>query len=265
MDDLNNRGFDSDSGTPYENAGKNKLEKGYDSEKGTPYESVGDHPYGADNNFSNSETDNSGNTEQQRNAYGYPINGGFQQYNSKTQNAENAKGYYETPKGYYAAEVYPQKNSGLAIAAFIISILNFIVFRNFLSFITVPLCIILAIISLVGKRSGKGLAIASIVISVISACIFISVTAVVVKLYPDMKYFVENEQQIVEQYEEDGTIPERYKKYDTPRFQKYWKAMGCDDFEEFFGLFIQMYSKEKSKITDDDSVTQSKSDYPITA
>ena len=143
--------------------------------------------------------------------------------------------------------------------------MNFIVFRNFLSFITVPLCIILAIISLVGKRSGKGLAIASIVISVISACIFISVTAVVVKLYPDMKYFVENEQQIVEQYEEDGTIPERYKKYDTPRFQKYWKAMGCDDFEEFFGLFIQMYSKEKSKITDDDSVTQSKSDYPITA
>ena len=54
MDELNNKGFDGENGTPYENSGKNRLEKGFDSEKGTPYEQWGGDPFG-NNDFNNAE------------------------------------------------------------------------------------------------------------------------------------------------------------------------------------------------------------------
>lgn len=288
MDELNNKGYDSENGTPYENAGNSRLEKGYDSEKGQPYEQNGSYPYGGGNNFSNSDM-NVNNTDQnypnygsQGNDYGYPQNNYYQQNNNYPQdnifppnstfppNDRDVRGYYSTPENGcypYATAVQPRKKSSvLAIVSFIVALINFLLFRSVLSFLTVPFCIIVGIVCLVGKFGGKGFAIASIIVSVISGFIFCSAIAVFVRLYPDLKYFVENDQQIISEYEENGTIPERYKKYDSPRMRRYWKAMGCDDFDEFFGMLIEMYKDQaySGKIPEKPKQSQ-KEDYPITA
>ena len=59
---------------------------------------------------------------------------------------------------------------------------------------------------------------------------------------PDYMYFIANADQIVEEYESDGTIPERYEKYRDPKYDKYWKRSGYDSFDEFFEKFIEGYS-----------------------
>ena len=283
MDDLNKKGYDSENGTPYVKAGVNRLEKGYDSEKGTPYEQAGADPFG-DNDFSSAdvstqndfgsfpESDHFDNIGQHETENGMPKkqyrNEGLFRENSPEQSGMN--GYYgqlyaDSPYGEAALQPYPQKNSGLAIAAFVISLVNLLFLRSVLSFLTVPLCLILAIVSLAGKRSGKGWAIASIVVSSVSAFLFCTAAAVVVRIYPDFRYFADNHRQIIEDYERDGTIPERFSKYDRPSFSKYWKSMGFDDFGEFFGWFIHQYDFGDSSYGSSETEATTKHDYPIDA
>ena len=273
MDELNNKGFDGENGTPYENSGKNRLEKGFDSEKGTPYEQWGGDPFG-NNDFNNAENSTQSqfgnslpqgdyqNIGQHETENGMPV--------KQFRNAENYQqyqpqgAYYGEPDGY--PQTQPKKNSGLAIAALIISLINLLFFRSFLSFVSVPLCLILAIVSLAKKHTGKGFAITAIVVSTISLMIFLSAAAVVARIYPDFKYFAENQQQIVEDYKRDGTIPEQFSKYESPRFDKYWNAMGYDDFSGFFGWFIKEYERMSGQTYSGTTTEKTtKPDYPITA
>ena len=127
-----------------------------------------------------------------------------------------------------------QKGAGLAIAAFVIAIVNIIPCCTMLSVISVPLCIILAIVSLIGKRKGKGFAITAIILSVLAGLLFAYYGFIAYKLGPDYMYFVTNADQIVSDYDEDGTIPERFEKYRDPKYDKYWERSGYKDFDEFF-------------------------------
>ena len=139
-----------------------------------------------------------------------------------------------------------QKGAGLAIAAFVIAIVNIIPCCTMLSIISVPLCIILAIVSLIGKRKGKGFAITAIILSVLAGLLFAYYGFIAYKLGPDYMYFVTNADQIVSDYDEDGTIPERFEKYRDPKYDKYWERNGCKSFDEFFGKFVESYKKGNS-------------------
>lgn len=130
---------------------------------------------------------------------------------------------------------------GLAIASFVISLLNLVFCACMGSFITAPVSIILGVFSLATRRGGKVFAILGIVISVVSAIIFGLYMYVIVKVAPDAVYFQKNSTEIISAYEKDGTIPEQLEKYRSPDYDKYWNAMGCKDFDEFFRMWIEAY------------------------
>lgn len=189
--------------------------------------------------------------------------------NNYYNNNPNGGGYYPDGefRGAYRDNIEPErKGKGLAIAAFVIAIVNIIPCCTTLSIIAVPLSIIFAIISLVGKRQGTVFAVIGIVLSLLASLFFGYYAYIVYKIYPDMLYFVQNEEQITEDYETDGTIPERFEKYRDPKYDKYWKRQGFDSFDEFFGKFIDTYrnsgtysdkfSENHKDSSDDDSGTQ---------
>ena len=170
----------------------------------------------------------------------FSSNGNYNGYNTN-----NGGGYY--PDGQFRGDYNDydmppeRKGGGLAIAAFVIALVNIVPCCTVLSIISVPLCIILAIVSLVGKRKGTGFAITAIILSVLAGLLFAYYGFIVYKIMPDYMYFIANADQIVEEYESDGTIPERYEKYRDPKYDKYWKRSGYDSFDAFFENFIKSY------------------------
>ncbi len=166
------------------------------------------------------------------NGYGnYPNNGGY------------PNGYGNYPNKW---DVGPNENIGwgFAIAAIVTALVNMVIFKNIFTIISAPLCLIFAIICFKKHGRGKGLAIAGIVISVISTLIFAFYVVLIARIVPDVKYFVENDKEIVSEFKENGTIPDRYEKYLEPKFGKYWKIMGYDSFNEFFSDFVKGYKSE---------------------
>lgn len=156
--------------------------------------------------------------------------------------------YYENPSDDF--EKIPESfKTGLAIASFVISIINFIFCAFSCSFILSPVAIILGIVSLVKKQGGKPFAIIGIVISVISLIVFGWFTSIFMKIYPDMEYFIKNDTAIISEFEETGEIPEQFEKYRSPEYDSYWAAMQCDDFDEFFEIFIEIYRQSHNTYT----------------
>ena len=155
---------------------------------------------------------------------GYNNNGYGGGYNNNQYN--NYDSNYEMP--------HDERRGGFAIASFVLAIVNIIPCCSALSIITVPLCIIFSIISLVQKRKGTAFAIIGIVLSLIAGLFFAYYGFIMYKIMPDAMYFAQNQQQITEDYDRDGTIPERFEKYRDPKYDKYWERSGYDDFDEFF-------------------------------
>ncbi len=160
---------------------------------------------------------------------------------------------YGTPGGGYqpayagqpvrGAAVQTQKKSGFGegLAALIISLVNFFMFGSIFSFISVPVVLIFAIIALKRGNSGRIMAVISIIVSIISALIFALYVAVIVKLAPEIKYFADHDKEIIAEYYETGEIPERYEKFRDKKYDKIWKNLGYDDFDDFFGYIIGEY------------------------
>lgn len=145
--------------------------------------------------------------------------------------------------GYQNQDILPDsQRTGLAIAALCISLINFIFFKSVLSFIAVPVSIIMAIISLKKKRGGKPFSIIAIVVSSLSTILFAFYMAIIVKIYPDMKYLTDNFNSISSEYEKTGAIPEYYDKYRDPMYNDYWKQFGVDSFDEFFEYIMNQFN-----------------------
>lgn len=145
--------------------------------------------------------------------------------------------------GYTNGQVFPDsQRTGLAIAAFCISLINFIVFRSVLSFIAVPASLIMAIVSLKKRRGGKTFSIIAIVVSSLSTILFAFYAVIMVKIYPDMKYLTDNFTSITSEYEETGEIPEYYDKYRDPKYDDYWKQLGVNSFDEFFEYIMKQFN-----------------------
>lgn len=204
---------------------------------------------------------NNGSSDPERNNdHSYGVNEGNNGYDNNYNNGYyGGSDYYNRDNnGYYngnnfGGNMYPQnqfspppekKGSGFAIAAFVIAIVNLLLCRSLISIITVPLCLIFAIISLAGRRNGKAFAIFGIVLSLISAFIFGFYVYICAKILPDVIYFMENDSTIIEEFERDGTIPEKFEKYRDPKFDRYWKRGGYADFDDFFSDYIKRYKSQ---------------------
>ncbi len=147
--------------------------------------------------------------------------------------------YYDNNQDF---EKIPESlKTGLAVGSLVISLINVLCCALSCSFIFSPVSIIMGTVSLVKKQGAKPLAIAGIVISTVSMIIFGLFTAVFVKIYPDMEYFIQNDVAIISEFEENGNIPEQFEKYRSPEYDKYWQTFQCDDFDGFFEIFIQVY------------------------
>ena len=81
------------------------------------------------------------------------------------------------------------EKKGLAITAFIISLINLICCFTSASIILVPIVLILAIISIATHRGAKGLAIAAIIIGLIAAIIYGTVAVVFREPIRDINMF----------------------------------------------------------------------------
>ncbi len=56
-----------------------------------------------------------------------------------------------------------------------------------------------------------------------------------------------NPQYYVELYDETGEVPEEFRKYCDPKYDKLWKAMNIDGFEEFYGMLIDELDRNSSQ------------------
>lgn len=165
----------------------------------------------------------------------------YNNYNNNNYGGYQSNDQYGGYDSNYDMPHDERRGPGFAIASFVLALVNIIPCCTCLSIVTVPLCLIFSIISLVQKRKGKGFAITGIVLSVLAGILFAYYGFIIYKVMPDYMYFIENQQQIVEDYDRDGTIPERYEKYRDPKYDKYWKKDGYDSFDEFFDKFIESY------------------------
>lgn len=195
------------------------------------------------NNLGNNEGNNGYNDAPFGNG-GYNGNNPFgaPQYNGNTPFGNNGYngGYNNGYNGGENGQDAPvKKGGGFAVASFVIALVNMILCCTMLSVISVPLCLIFSIISLAGKRKGTAFAVIGLVVSLISGLLFAYYGYIFYKLSPDLRYFAENRTQIVEEYEKDGTIPERFEKYNDPKYDRYWERMGFKSFDEFFAYFIK--------------------------
>lgn len=131
--------------------------------------------------------------------------------------------------------------TGLAVASFVLSLVNFVCCMFTCSFIFAPLSVILGVISLATHRGGKAFAVLGIVISAVGLAVFSFYMSIYIKIYPDVLYFEKNSTAIISEFEKTGDIPEQYEKYRTSEYDEYWNAMGCEDFDEFFSIWIEAY------------------------
>ena len=209
-----------------------------------------------DNDSNNGGYDNNGYSSGGYDNNGYN-NGGYNNYDY----GNNGGGYF--PDGPFRG-MYdegndfpePQKGSGIAVASFVISLINLVICGTLLSIVTVPLCLTFSIVSLAGRRKGKVFAVIGIIISLVSAVFFACAGYIFYKVTPDLIYFVNNAPQIIEEYERDGSIPEQYEKYRDPKYDVYWERFGYSSFDEFFAKeFIEKYKAQVNESSSSDNDT----------
>lgn len=138
----------------------------------------------------------------------------------------------------------PYANSkGLAVASFVLSLVNIFCCCCSLSFILAPLAIIFSIVTLVQKRGGKGFAIAGLVISGIVLLAIIATELAFGEPAQDFTTFANNGAAYVEMYEETGEVPDEFTKYRDPKYDRYWESLGTEDFDDFYGRFVNWYKQ----------------------
>lgn len=148
------------------------------------------------------------------------------------------------PTDSFEAERRQISGRAFAVAALVISLFNLLMTATLLTPIALPLVIVFLYKSAKRKGGKKGMAAAAIIISVISAILFSIIVYSIVKIYPDLKYISDHGEDIVREYDINGTIPERFDKYRDSKYDEFWNAMGYDDFDEFFeNIIIENYRK----------------------
>jgi hypothetical protein len=94
----------------------------------------------------------------------------------------------------------------------------------------------------VKKRKGTVLAIFGIIFSVLAGLALFVYGKTFYDVSKDMVYFAEHEDQIIEDYERDGTIPKRFDKYRDSKYDDVWGE--GNTFDDFFDEFVKRRKEE---------------------
>ena len=150
------------------------------------------------------------------------------------------------------------EKKGLAITAFIISLINLICCFTSASIILVPIVLILAIISIATHRGAKGLAIAAIIIGLIAAIIYGTIAVVFREPLQDISMFTSNAQFYIDDYEATHEVPEEFQKYNDPKYDDIWAnsgVEGVDDFDSFYAYLIDTVKQSANQQASQTSFT----------
>lgn len=158
---------------------------------------------------------------------------------------------------YNSNEVYNDLNdpnpksgrTGLAVAALVMGIISLVLCCCGLGFICAPLGIIFGIVSLATGRGGTGMAITGIVLSAITAVILIVFCASCGTYIKDYVKFVGDAENVIEEYQETGELPDYLEKYTDEEYDEIWESAGYDDFYGFFDDIIEKSGLSKSSGT----------------
>ena len=158
----------------------------------------------------------------------------------------NSDFYYDDPN----KKDDENKNAGkigVSLASFLLGIFNMCCCLCSYSPVLSTLSLVFGILALMTHRGAKGYAITGIVVSSVALVLWGSTFLMFGKFYPDMRYFLLHADEIVEQYDKDGSMPERFEKYHDEKYQKYWYIFDCDDFDELYGKIIKSYKEAMNK------------------
>ena len=140
---------------------------------------------------------------------------------------------------------------GLAITGFVLSLVN-LCCCCWWSWAALPLSIficaiplIFAGISLATKRGAKGLAISAVIITVVSAVVIIILHVSFHEQIEDYSKFIKDGDKYVTMWEETGEIPAEFAKYNDPKYNSVWEAMGVKNFTQFYAeVLIKAYKQQ---------------------
>lgn len=159
-------------------------------------------------------------------------------------NQQNGGGYSDPNNQFYNIRE-GQKPLWAALTSFILSIVN-VVFCCCCTYMTVPVSLVLGILSLAKKWRGKGFAISGVVISSVTIVVMLVSQILLGELSRDMTDIIVNSTKYAEEYNETGEIPEEFEKYNDDRYDWYWRLMGCEDFDDFYDMWMKNYSHVSS-------------------
>jgi hypothetical protein len=124
------------------------------------------------------------------------------------------------------------ERKAMAIVGLVLSIIAFI---GICFCIGLPFGIaglIICIIVLVKGKGGKGMAIAGTVLSGLSVLISSVTIAMFIPVYQDMSKFVTEMPEVIEDYQEDGSLPDYLEKY-REQYPEYFEAFMEGMIEEY--------------------------------
>lgn len=127
-----------------------------------------------------------------------------------------------------------------ALTSFILSIANVLMCCCCI-YMTVPVSMVLGTVSLAKKWRGKGFAISGIIISAVTVVTMVGTNIIFGEEIDDMSKIVAEPDKYIAMYEETGEVPEEFMKYTDEKYDSYWKNLGFEDFEDFYGRYVISY------------------------
>ncbi len=176
---------------------------------------------------------------------------GFNNYNNgfDENNYNNGYGAPNYNNGYDPNMNINSEKKGLAIASLVLSLVSLLCCICGLGLICAPLSIIFGIIALVSKRGGKGMAIAGIIISALVIIGMVGAYATYGTIFKVAFQYGMNEEEYKAEYERTGKAPADFDEYRDPKYNKQWKLVDCDNFDEFFGWLIENTDSSSSSVS----------------
>ncbi len=131
---------------------------------------------------------------------------------------------------------------GLAIAAFVLSLVNCFCCCCYGSPILATLSIIFAIVSLAKNRGGKPFAIIGLVLSTLGMLVFAGTFYSYGDLLIDMMKVSFDPNPYIEEYKETGEIPEEFEKYNESPYKEFFEYSQYGSFENYYRFILSARS-----------------------
>lgn len=161
----------------------------------------------------------------------------------------NSGAYYQNEYNQYGQQpIIEKKSKAFSVMSMVFGIICVVccVCVGF-SLILALLALMFGILSVVGKKGGKGMAISGIILGAVGLIIQIIILVrmwVLIPyfgdIYSDIQYFVENDNEIIEEFEESGELPDRFDKYEEGELGEFFDET-YGGFDVFFDDFIDGY------------------------